>query len=191
MGLQVVFSSNLDPASPNLSVEFSDATAFLIEAPSINAEMEIDCYLQIYLTGINGELVRNIPLGKISESAILLNLADTETASAIPVEYLDSGLTMRLLFLASSTTFIYAYIIKPDCTLCQLANSIEVVDGKIDDLATRLASLESKIDGVTAGNNNTLSLLNLILSALSIALPVTPVTASASSSNQLQFLGII
>ena len=132
--------------------------------------MEIDCYLQLYLTGISGEPVRNIPLGKIQESAILLNLTDTETVSTIPIEYIDTGLRMRLLFLASSTTFLYAYAIKPDCTLCQL-------DNKITALAQQQATLLNLVTG--------------IFNFLGVPAPVTSVTASTGSTDQLQFLGII
>ena len=162
MGVQIVFSDVLDPATANLSVEFSNATAFLIEAPGLTAELEIDVYLQIYLTGINGQLVRNIPLGKVEEQAILLNITDTDTATAIPSEYLNSGLEMKLLFLASEATFLYAYIIKPDCTLCSIDN--------------RLNDLETKLD--------------LVLAALNVPQPVAAV-ATTDDVFVLQFLGII
>lgn len=146
MGLQIVFSDNLDPSQPNLSVAFEGATAFLIEAPSLNAELEIDVYLQIYISGINGELVRNIPLGKIVEQAILLNITDTETISLIPAEYLDNQFQMKLLFLASSTTFLYAYIIKPDCTLCDLQSQNTAIQD-------RLSTIENTLDAIAAAVN--------------------------------------
>ncbi len=138
MALQIVFSDNLDPATSNLSVEFFNATAFLIEAPGLTTELEIDVFLQLYLTGINGQLVRNIPLGKVEEQAILLNVTDTETATAIPAEYLNSGLEMRLLFLASEATFLYAYVIQPDCTLCGINRRLDTLETKIDLILNNL-----------------------------------------------------
>lgn len=138
MALQTVFSNNLDPASPNLSERFVGATAFYIAAPLINAELEIDCYLQVYFPAIIGEQIRNIPLGKISEQSILLNISDTQTASVIPQEFLDTGLEMALLFLASSTTFIQAAIIKPDCTNTNICNAMEAIANRLSAIETAL-----------------------------------------------------
>ena len=163
MAVQTVFSSNLDPSAPNLSTRFVDATAFYIAAPLINAEVEIDCYLQVYFPAEIGEQVRVIPLGKISEGSILLNISDTETASVIGVEFANTKLEMALLFLASSETFLQAAVVKPDCTICQLETQIKNLDTK----------------------------LNLVLGSLNIPQPVVSATATASSTNQLRILGII
>ena len=163
MAVQTVFSSNLDPSQPNLSARFVDATAFYIAAPLITAEVEIDCYLQVYFPAVIGEQVRVIPLGRISEQSILLNLKDTETASVIPAEFLDTSLEMALLFVPSSDTFIQAAVIKPDCTICELKAQVTALDTK----------------------------LNLVLASLNIPQPVTPATASASNINQLRFLRVI
>lgn len=163
MAVQTVFSSNLDPSQPNLSARFVDATAFYIAAPLITAEVEIDCYLQVYFPAVIGEQVRVIPLGRISEQSILLNLTDTETASVIPAEFLDTSLEMALLFVPSSDTFIQAAVIKPDCTICELKAQVTALDTK----------------------------LNLVLASLNIPQPVTPATASASNINQLRFLRVI
>ena len=161
--LQIVFSDNLNPAIANLSDRFTNATAFYISAPLIDSELEIDVFLQIYFPALIGEQVRNIPLGKISEAAVLLNIADTESVTAIPNEYLDTGLEMALLFLPSSDTFLQAAVIKPNCTLNTVCNDLAAID-------SRLARIES---------------------ALNIPIPVTPATASASSGSQLKFLGVI
>lgn len=139
MGLQTVFSDNLNPAGANLSSAFVDATAFFIEVPSINVELEIDVFLQIYIEGLNGEVVRNVPLGRISEAAVLLNITDTETSLAIPYEYVNTGFTMRLLFLASSNVFLYAYVIQPDCTLNGVCSSL-------DSISSRLTRIESALE---------------------------------------------
>ena len=114
MAVQTVFSNNLDPASPNLSARFTDATA-----------LEIDCFLQIYFPAQIGEQVRVIPIGKINEQSILLNLSDTETVSVIPIEFLNTNLEMALLFLASSETFLQAAVVQPDCTIQTVCQSLD------------------------------------------------------------------
>jgi hypothetical protein len=165
MGLQIVFNQNLDPSGVNLSSRFTNAVAFVIEAPLISSELEIDCYLQIYIPSILGDIVRNIPLAKVEEQAILLNIANTEIIQAIPAEYLNINYEMALLFVPSSdeTTYIYASILTPDCSLCEID--------------TRLSQLEQQ--------------LNLISAALNI--PVLSQGQSLSSNDFIQFssLGVI
>ncbi len=140
MALQLVFADNLDSAVVNLSTRFTGATGFIIEAPSIPEELEIDCYLQIYIQGILGEIVRNVPLGRIEEQSVLLNLADTEICSIIPAELLETGLEMALLFVPSiaETAFIYATVIQPDCSLCALNARLDVIESKIDLIDAKL-----------------------------------------------------
>ncbi len=145
MATQLVFSGNLDPVSPNLSSRFVGATMFFIEAPTLNAELEIDVYLQVYLPGIIGETVRNVPLGKIEEQSILLNVTDTETASLIPIEYQNTNLEMALLFLASDTTYLYAIAVSPDCNLCQLKTQNDAIQ---NTLTTMQATLQQILDAV-------------------------------------------
>ena len=111
MAVQTVFSDNLDPSNFNLSDRFIDAVAFYIDAPLIDSELEIDVFLQVYFPSNSGERVRNLPLGKITEQSILLNQTDTESVVAISQEFLGTGVEMALLFLASSNTYLEAYII--------------------------------------------------------------------------------
>jgi hypothetical protein len=108
MALTPVFNSTLDPTQPNLSSRFRDAVAFFIAAPLLSDEVEIDVFLQLYLPF---NQVRNIPLGKISEQAVLLNLTDTESISVIPEEFMDTDLEMALLFLPSQAFTLQAYVI--------------------------------------------------------------------------------
>jgi hypothetical protein len=138
VAVQTVFSNNLDPSAPNLTSRFTGATGFYIAAPLITAELEIDCYLQVYFSAIIGEQVRNIPLGKIEEQSILLNLTDTETASVIPIEFVDTNLEMALLFLASDSTFIQVAVIKPDCTLCSLQIQLNELSNRVDLIVNAL-----------------------------------------------------
>ncbi len=145
MATQLVFNGNLDPASPNLSTRFIGATIFFIEAPTLNAELEIDVYLQVYLPGIIGETVRNVPLGKIEEQSILLNVTDTETANLIPTEYQNTGLEMALLFLASDTTYLYAIAVSPKCNLCQLKAQNDAIQ---DTQTIMQATLQQILDAV-------------------------------------------
>lgn len=139
MALQLVFNNNLDPSAVNLSARFTNATAFIIEASLLNAELEIDCYLQVYVPGILGEIVRNVPLGRIEEQAVILNLADTQIASIIPAELLNTGLEMALLFVPASgeTTYLYATVVKPDCTLCSINDRLNLIENKINILLAR------------------------------------------------------
>ncbi len=162
MALQLVFNNNLDSSAINLSTRFTGATGFIIEAPSIPDELEIDCYLQIYVQGILGEIVRNVPLGRIEEQSILLNLADTEICSIIPAELLETGLEMALLFVpsAAETAFIYASVIKPDCSICALDARLDVIESKID----------------------------LIDAKLNILIPVIPVSIDSGDFNQFFLL---
>lgn len=146
MALQLVFSGNLDPAAVNLSARFKQGTAFFVEAPLLTSELEIDVFLQVYLSGIIGEVVRNIPLGKIEPEAISLNVSDTETANLIPIEYQNTDLEMALLFLPSSATFLYATVIKPDCSLC-------VIEGQNSDLQDTLASMQLVLNQILAAVN--------------------------------------
>lgn len=130
MGLFTVYSNNLSPSAPNLSTRFTDATSFFIHAPLIGAgiELEIDVFLQVYLPyGIGQELVRNLPLGKIEEQTVFLNITDTETLNTIPQEYLNSNLEMALLFLATDTTFLEAIIIKPQLTLTDIYQDLQLI----------------------------------------------------------------
>lgn len=147
MAVQTVFSNNLDPSSPNLSSRFVDATAFYIDAPLIDSELEIDLYLQVYFPAAGGERVRNLPLGKISEQSILLNITDTESVQCISSEFVGTGLEMALLFLASSTTYLEAYAIGKNCTVCQLKT-------EIDGIKSTLTSIQQQLDRIEANSQN-------------------------------------
>lgn len=147
MAVQTVFSDNLDPAAPNLSSRFIDASAFYIDAPLIDSELEIDVYLQVYFPAAGAERVRNLPLGKISEQSILLNITDTESVTAIPSEFIGTGLEMALLFLASSNTFLEAYVIGKNCTVCQLKT-------EVDGIKSTLANLQQQLDRIEANSGN-------------------------------------
>lgn len=122
MALLTVFSDILNPQAENLSVRFTNAVGFYIHAPLLSTELEIDVFLQVYLPNSSGERVRNIPLGKIEEQAILLNVTDTETLITIPTEYVDSNLEMALLFLTSDAVYLEVYIVGVDCSLCEIRN---------------------------------------------------------------------
>jgi hypothetical protein len=136
---QLVFSGNLNPATPNLSVRFTSAIGFFIQVPnSFDVELEIDVFLQVYLPSILGEVVRSIPLGKIEEQAILLNITDTETFNVIPYELQNTNLEMALLFLASDNFFLYAEAIKPDCNLCTVSSQLDLVNQKLDLILSSL-----------------------------------------------------
>lgn len=111
MAVLEVFSDNLDPAQPNLSARFTNGVAFFINAPLIEPELEIDVYLQVYFPSVTGELVRNLPFTKTIEGSTLLNVTDTESLVTIPSEYLDTGLEMALLFLASDNTYLDVFVV--------------------------------------------------------------------------------
>lgn len=145
MAQRLVFSGNLDPASANLSTRFIGATAFIIEAPTLGAELEIDVFLQVYIVGFLGEVARNIPLGKIESQAIILNVSDTETATAIPIEYQNTGLEMALLFLASEATFLYATAIEPDCDLGQIYQQNKAIETRLIALQLDLQLIKNAV----------------------------------------------
>lgn len=144
MAVQTVFSSNLDPSIENLSTRFTDATAFYIDAPLIEPELEIDVFLQVYFPTSNNERIRVLSIGKISEASVLLNVTDTESVVTIPVEYVGTGLEMALLFLASSTTYLEAYVIGKNCTVCQLKAEIEAIKNTLSDMQAQLDRIEDK-----------------------------------------------
>ena len=182
MAVQTVFNDNLDPSQPNLSSRFVDATAFYIAAPLISSELEIDVYLQVYFPTNADERVRNLALGKISEQSILLNVTDTESVIAIPSEFVGTGLEMALLFLASSTTYLEAYAIGKNCTLCGIQQQIESVENKLN-------SIESVVNDL-ANNSSAVSdvldlILNLILTSVGVPVPIAGI-----STIQQQFFGL-
>lgn len=152
MAVQTVFSNNLDPAGFNLSSRFVDAIGFYIDAPLIDSELEIDVYLQVYFPTSNGERIRNLPLGKITEQSILLNVTDTESVVAIDLEFVGTGLEMALLFLASSNTYLEAYVIGKNCTVCQLKTEIAEVKATLSSIQQQLNRIEANqsISPVTA-----------------------------------------
>ena len=170
MAVQLVFQGNLNPAQPNISARFTSAIAFYIAAPLINAELEIDVYLQVYFPAITGEQVRVIPLSLVIEQSILLNRTDSETALTIPSEFLDTGLEMALLFLASDSTFMQAVVVTKNCSLTQVCNDIA-------DIQSRITSIEQT--------------LNLISTVLDILPPLIPAQMNALNFNPLFILGII
>ena len=140
MAVQTVFSDNLDPSNFNLSDRFIDAVAFYIDAPLIDSDLEIDVFLQVYFPTATSQRIRNFPLAKISEQSILLNQTDTESVVAIPDEFLGTGLEMALLFLASSITFLEAYIVTKNY------NTIQRLQDDIDQIKEQLSRIEAGVE---------------------------------------------
>lgn len=129
MVLQQIYSNNLNPAIPNLTQRVKNVIGFFIDAPLIENELEIDCFLQVYFDLGGREIARNLPLGKIEEQAILLNKTDTETIFPIPQEFVNSDCEMALLFLASDNTFLEVYAVKQ---LINLADKLILIEQKLD-----------------------------------------------------------
>jgi hypothetical protein len=123
----LVFSNNLNASVPNLSTRFTNAVGFYIDIVSTSFELEIDCYLQVYLPTSNGEKARVLPLGKIEEQSLFVNQIDTENLAVIPEEFLDTGLEMALLFVPSQSisTYLEVFIVQKDLTLENLSKQIE------------------------------------------------------------------
>ena len=187
MAVQTVFSSNLDPAAENLTIRFTNATGFYITAPFLNAELEIDVFLQVYFPTPLGEQVRNLPLSKIESQAILLNVTDTQSLVTIPSEYRDTGLEMALLFLASSTTFLQVVVVSPDCSLCEL-------DNRIDALQQQLTNGLNQLTQNQAAMQNTLNQILTIVGA-DVVIPgtvdpggIVPVGLAATAANFFIFI---
>jgi len=158
VAVQTVFSNNLNPITGSLTSRFTNATAFYIDAPLLGSEMEIDVFLQVYFPVFGGERVRNLALGKLKDGQIALNETDTETVVPIPNEFLDSGLEMALYFTPSDPIFLEVYVLGVDVT-------IETIDQKIEAIGDRLDDLETD-------NGNIDLILNLILNALGVPVPV-------------------
>jgi hypothetical protein len=160
VAILTVFSDNLSPVNSSLSVRFTKATGFFIDAPLTNFELEIDIFLQVYLPMPTGEKTRVVPL-----SVALPH--DTETLITIPTEYVDSGLEMALLFLASSTTYLEAYVIGESCTLSRIDTKLNQITQLITDMSYFLqdsnsngSATSSTTASVTVSSNtNTISLL--------------------------------
>ncbi len=148
MGVQQVFSGTTNPTSPNLSERFKDAIGFFISAPLIDIEIEIDVFLQIYLLD---EKIRNIPLGKVTEQAVLLNLTDTESVSIIPEEFQDTNLEMSLLFLPSQSFTLEAFVLTKEITLTNLSQQITDLQEQIaDTISTEATDLFDDLTGFVA-----------------------------------------
>lgn len=129
MALQQIYSNNLDPSQPNLSQRFIDAIAFFITVPLSSFEIEIDCFLQVYIDLPSGEIARNLPLGKIEEQSIFLNKTDTETILTIPEEFQNTGLPMALLFLASDSVFLEAFAVKKEF---DILDELTIINDKLN-----------------------------------------------------------
>jgi hypothetical protein len=128
VALLTVFSDNLLPIAGNLSARFTQAIGFFVDAPLTQYELEIDIFLQVYIPTPTGEIARNLPLSTA-------NPLDTETLITIPSEYFDSGLEMALLFLASSDTYLEAYVIGAECTSCDLDTKLNQINQLITDMS--------------------------------------------------------
>lgn len=165
MGVQIVFSGIVNPTILNLSERFKDAIGFFISAPLLDTEVEIDVFLQIYLSI---EQIRNIPLGKITEQAVLLNLTDTESVSIIPEEFQDTDLEMALLFLPSESFTLQAFIITKDVTLNSLSEQLIEINRRLNEIP-----VNTNFTNVT---NNTvdINLPFLGLPSLPVALELNP-----------------
>ena len=166
MAVLSVFNNILDPSRGNLSRRFTKATGFWIDAPTVNEELEIDVFLQVYFSRIDGEKVRNLPLGRLVEGNILINQTDTETLKAIPYEYVDSDLEMSLFFLSSEAVYLDVYVIGSDCTLCDIDNRISQLEAKVDN---GFRTLNLKLAGMQ-------TTLNQILTAVSVDVIVPGMT---------------
>jgi hypothetical protein len=160
VALLTVFSDNLSPITGNLSTRFSKAIGFFIDAPLTEYELEIDVFIQIYIPTSTGEITRNLPLSTA-------NPLDTETMITIPSEYVDSGLEMALLFLASSNTYLEAYVIGAACTLCSLDSKLNQITQLITDMSlflqdstfNSLATSTTTASVAVVSNTATISLL--------------------------------
>lgn len=175
MALQVVFSDNLDPENGSLTARFTNATAFYIDAPLLEAELEIDAYLQVYFPTATGERLRNLPLGKLKDGEIKLNEIDSISVETIGLELIDSGLEMAIYFTSSDTTFLEVYVLGLECTLCGIKSQVTQLDDKI-------TALSSKVDELATANSSNQSaltaLLNLILTAVGLPVPALPATSA-------------
>ena len=103
--------------------------------------------MQVYFPFITGEIARNYPLGKIEEQTILLNITDTESLVSIPQEFLDTGLEMALLFLASDTTFFEVFVIQKNYNL---PDRLQTIENQLtllqNQLNLELPVIQSKLD---------------------------------------------
>ena len=158
MALKIIYSNNLNPAQPNITNRFTNAVGFFINAPLLDAELEIDCFLQVYFPFAATEEIRNYPLGKITEQAILLNLTDTESLVSIPQEFLDTDLEMSLLFLADDNTYLEVYVIQKSYNLVSRLDQLEA------SLNLILANLgiPVPVEAVTNFNSANFPRLNLL-----------------------------
>jgi len=200
--LQTVFSDNLNPATGNLTERFQNATAFYIDAPLLDAEMEIDVFLQVYFPAASKERLRNLALGKLKDGQITLNETDTETVVPIPNEFVDSGLEMALFFLPSDEIFLEVYVLGKDCTLCNLDLKIDAILENLEtigseDFADNLLQfaidnlLPILIQNLLPGVSGliTSALTNLILPAIQNALPGGGTPALPAGVNSIALTG--
>lgn len=137
MSYSVVFSQFLSPDQPNLSARFSDATGFYVNVPFEDVELEIDCFLQVYLNKENIEKVRVHHLGTIDN---IKNIIDTETIFTIPLEYQNTGVEMALLFVPSQQTTLYleAIIVKQNVDLNVILDLLGTTNLKLNLLLESL-----------------------------------------------------
>lgn len=148
MALLQVFSNNLVPFDSNLSVRFTKAKAFYLDASLIAGELEIDVFLQVYIPTVSGETLRNLPLTNLIP-------ADTETLITIPSEYVDSDLEMALAFFASDSTYLEAFVLGAEVTLNTLDSKLNQITQLIIDMSL---FLQDSVNNVVATTTTTASI---------------------------------
>lgn len=216
MAIQTVFSDNLNPTTGSLTSRFKDAIGFYIDAPFIDSELEIDVFLQVFFPTQNGEKIRNLPLGRLSEGQITLNQTDTESLITIPGEYVDRGLEMALFFLSSDITYLEVYVVGTECSLCDLKNDIDEIKNELSTVKAQAANngssflstlstiysvlesfqtpfdyveqeqLQNNVIEIKSDINDIQNTLGLILNALNLDAPPTNVSP-VSAQQQLLF----
>lgn len=163
-----IFNGTTTPNSENNSANFTAGIGFYLIAPTSTDEIEIDIYLQVELTVNVTRMVRLEPL----------NISNTERLTVIPPQLRDLGLPMYLAIFPSEAINLEILLLQPVCTEAIICNQLTQINQKVDALTTA-------IQEINTDNNSQNIMLDLILSALNILAPVSPIALNSTSTNQL------
>ncbi len=166
-----IFNSLTLPNIENKSIVFERGIGFYLIVPTATVEYEIDIFLQVQLTPTVTRMVRLEPL----------NISNTERLTLIPQQLRDLGLPMYLAIFPSEAFNLEILLLKHECDFCE---ELEAVSQKIDELTAQLEEL-------TNNNGNLETILQLILNALGIPVPVTPTSMNTTDFEPLFILGVI
>lgn len=126
---RLLYQGTTNTNQVTLTDGFNDLNLIYIKAPTSTTEIEVDAFLQIYLTPNDTRMI------KLSDPSVMT----TEIIYLIPVEYRLSGYNQRLALYFSESIQIEVYGIEVDCCLKAEIDRVQNTVNQIN-LTTQLRS---------------------------------------------------